>query len=177
MSETNSYAPSDIIQAAKKVGMPDKIPGDVRTPEGKASLTSVLVDSVRNVSERAADKNTHVSRRRQMNIGRRVLAGAALSAATIGGEAVLNNDEAPKPATAEYIVQPGDTAWNMAENIKEKINATPGQEDIGDIRPLVDNIMEQADDDGQPGLQPGEGIQLPEAADRHLDPGIQLSSK
>ncbi len=51
--------------------------------------------------------------------------------------------------TKEYEVKPGDTAWGIADN------ALAEEEEI---RPLVDDIADQA---GSDGLQTGERIQIP----------------
>lgn len=58
-------------------------------------------------------------------------------------------DAQPEQPTEPYTVQHGDTGWDIAEE------RTPNSEDV---RPLVDDIMEQAGDDG---LQPGETITVP----------------
>lgn len=83
---------------------------------------------------------------------------------------------APDQEAEPYVVgtDPGiDTPWEMASSIREKLNSTPGVEPIGDIRPIVDDIVGQSDG----GLEVGEQIMVPKVADRHSDPGIQLSSK
>ena len=49
-----------------------------------------------------------------------------------------------------YIVKEGDTAWGIAREHDPK----------GEIRDNVDDITDQSNKDGQPGLQPGEVIKI-----------------
>lgn len=114
--------------------------------------------------------------------GLKKLAAVAVAGVTVVGgigvgKKIIESTESDKKAeqpTVPYIVQPGDTAWDIAKNVEANIDRVA---DNQDVRPFVDEIMEQARQDGNPGLQSGEVIQLPEAADRHLDPGYQDSSK
>lgn len=85
----------------------------------------------------------------------------ALSAATGGVVGVYKSFEDMFKARREvkeseltntYIVKSGDTAWNIAEE------RTP---DNRDVRPLVDKIMKQTNNDGTPGLQPGDTVLVP----------------
>jgi hypothetical protein len=114
--------------------------------------------------------------KRRMPLRNKVAIGltAATVAAGIANHVTDKESETgPEPAVAEYVVQPGDTAWGIAE----QLDAADGVVGNEDIRPQVDDIMEQATQDGNPGLQPGEVIELPADKDRHMDEGFQLSPK
>ena len=76
--------------------------------------------------------------------------------------------------TGPYTVQPNDTAWDIEAKVDANVDGVPNNQEG---RPLIDNITKQSEADGQPGLQPGETIQLPTEADRNLDPGVQLTTK
>ena len=69
-----------------------------------------------------------------------------------GVEAIGDTAPRTEQATELYKVEPGDNPWDIAKD-------TLGPEN--EIRPLVQDIVEQSDNDGQPGLQPGEVIELP----------------
>ncbi len=76
---------------------------------------------------------------------------AQSSTAPIAGDRGGTGEHTPDWALI-HIVQPGDTAWDIARE-----HLPPGAE----IRPLVDNIITQAGEDDRPGLHPGDKIYLP----------------
>lgn len=180
MQETNKPNPSEnlspIVQEAVKMGYrPGTAAEESRKlDEFRNSLPGKELDAeLRAVSDR--------SQRRGSRWGTRVAAGAIATVSLLGVANKLNDSEAIKDEPkATYVVGSDrdiDTPWEVAQSIQDKINATPSQESIGDIRPIVDDINEQSKLDGQPGLQIGEKIEVPAAADRSRDEGIQLSSK
>lgn len=115
-----------------------------------------------------ASDSKRISRKQKM------LLGAVALGVSIAGIASKESPDKTKESTVPYIVQPGDTAWGLGKSLEANIDRIEGNEDV---RVYVDYIKEQASKDGEPGLQIGEVIQIPEAADRHLDPGYQDSPK
>lgn len=73
--------------------------------------------------------------------------------------------------TVPYVVQPGDTAWEIGTHVERNVDRIPGNQDV---RPFVDDIVRQAEEDG---LQIGEVINLPPNSDVHENPGTQLTTK
>lgn len=97
------------------------------------------------------------------------LLGAGAAAKT--GFDTLNAPEKPV-VTDTYVVQEGDTAWNIARQVETNQDGVRGNDEI---RPLVDNISEQTKNDGAPRMMPGETIQLPANGDADPStPGVQL---
>lgn len=109
---------------------------------------------------------------------RRVGAAAMAAGLVFGGVKVadkLVGNSGPIASNAprdEYIVDHGETPFDIAKLVEANHDGVAGNEDI---RPFVDDIVNQASKDGVPGLQAGERIQLIEAADVNPDVrGIQL---
>jgi hypothetical protein len=167
---------SPVVQKAEEMGMKvGSAAEDARKlQEFRETLPGRDLDeSLGPVSERSRERGM------RGRLRTKVLSGAIALGAVAGGSAYVagSTEEKPEPATAEYVVgtDPGiDTPWEMAQSIEAKVDNIKGNQDI---RPIVDDIVEQANADGQPGLQVGERIQVPESADAHSGPGIQLSSK
>ena len=57
----------------------------------------------------------------------------------------------PIAATADYVVQPGDTLWSVARRLQPE----------GDVRPVVDRLVAER---GSSGLAVGEVIHIREAS-------------
>lgn len=98
---------------------------------------------------------------------RQAVAGLAGVAALAGGHEIVSAavsnpsheikvTEPGTPGTEVITVRHGDTAWEIADQ------RTP---DDKDVRPLVDDIMRQADAQRNPGLEPGEQIVVPKVHD------------
>lgn len=139
----------------------------------------------------AAIKSEGTKRRKQRarkTVAKLALAtGASIGLLTPGGSEAVNDaagavkdkvesaiglDNSPESNNATYTVQPGDTAWDIAQNVEANQD---GVADNQDVRPIVDDISAQA---GEDGLQPGEEIQVPASADLRADiEGVQLRHK
>ena len=94
-----------------------------------------------------------LSRRAKVGLG--LAAAAGITAGAIAGSG--GEDTAPKePVPTERVVaQPGDTAWEIAEDI---VADNGVDRDDVEIRPLVDEVSRAAGDDG---LQAGEVLEIP----------------
>lgn len=93
---------------------------------------------------------------RRQRIGLGVATAAGLTAGAIG--LASNGEEAvpqgPVP-TERVVAQPGDTPWEIAEDLLEKSGVD--RDDV-ELRPLVDEVQRAAGDDG---LQAGEVLEIP----------------
>lgn len=123
---------------------------------GKRSADALVAAQRRQARvARSLDRNRIEERR----FGRRMIAGTAV-AGLLGAGAYVSGafekdsgSEVPERPAAEtvVVVEPGATAWGIAEGV------TGGE---GEIRNTVDSISEQANEDGNPGLQAGERLTL-----------------
>src|SRR5690606_10694258 len=149
----------------------DKTDKAVVESAGLRRPQDIYTDTDNQIMRRSQERGN----KRRKGMARRVAAGGLATVAVLGVNDKLSGTVPEDVPTATYVVGTDpviDSAWDMAGSIKQKINGTPGKEKIGDIRPIVDDIMDQADDDGKPGLQIGEEIQVRADADWHENPGV-----
>ena len=81
-------------------------------------------------------------------------AGVGLVLRAAGGSITHEPPAAPAnpiAATADYVVQPGDTLWSVARRLQPE----------GDVRPVVDRLVAER---GSSGLAVGEVIHIREAS-------------
>lgn len=166
--------------------MPNTLPPNARLSNGYGLETDDHAkQAIRRFDQAIADKADKRTKRIR-SIGRAAALSGAVLAGAFGAE-VLGSDSKPQtPTTAEadnptnpqesntvaYTVQPGDTPWGIAKKVQLNTSGT------GDIRPLVDELQQQATADGHPGLQIGEKLEVPKEADIYADvPGAQLDHK
>ncbi len=98
--------------------------------------------------------DARVYRRRRLAVVAAVLSVLALPAALVATAGTAPTDaSAPAavgaPASATYVVQPGDTLWSIAAKV----------DPAADRREVVDHLVEL---NGSAALQPGQRLRLPQ---------------
>jgi len=169
------YTSEDVEAAARSVGYsPSKSTKQIRR-EQKELIEALKVGTFPSEIEPLDRMPTP---RRSNRARRAVGAVAAAGALAAGGIGLLNKIDNGVPTSGEkatYVVQEGDTADQLARQIEAAHDGVAGNEDV---RPMIDDIMKQSNNDGQPGLQVGEKIEVPASADIYADiEGVQLTHK
>lgn len=92
-----------------------------------------------------------------------------------GHELLTNENDTLQPVktgdenSSIYVVQPKDTATNIAVRVESTVDGIPNNQSISNLKA---NIVDQTGGDG---LQPGEEVYLPAEADTNDEmPGVQL---
>lgn len=140
------------------------------------------------VDLRSADRALSHSDRRRRIAGTVLKSVAALALVThpitrntvktvanAGYELLTNEDDTLQPVkpgagnSGIYVIQPGDTATNIAVRVESAVDGVPNNQSVGKLRA---NIVDQT---GRDGLQPGEEVYLPAVVDDNDEmPGVQL---
>ena len=117
-------------------------------------------------------RQTKFMRNIALGIGATGIAAVSLISPNTDAQPKEPQTETAATSTVDYTVQPGDNEWDIAHKIQDNTG------NHGEVRPLVDQLAQEARQDGQPGLQVGERIPVPTEADIYADiPGAQLDHK
>ena len=123
--------------------------GGVAPGQADAPFLTVVPDPVRMRRSRRRVSPTVRRRRLLLAVAGLLVIGLALPLGGTGGRShAAGSALAETGRTVEYIVQPGDTLWSIAERVKP----------TGDPRPLVAQLASQT---GSYNVQPGERIAVP----------------